>query len=235
MTPRLAVLAVVLAASLAAPTLAQGQTYRLVAADGTVYYTNAPTDPTYERMGLAVRPAVTPAVLTGAGDPRSLARVIRETADRYGVPERLVLAVIRTESGFNPWAVSPKGARGLMQLMPQTANVLGVRNVFDPAENIDGGVRHLRALMERFGHDLRLALAAYNAGEGAVTHHRGVPPYAETQDYVQKVLALFNGSAPAESVTAAAQAPAPTYRLVTGDGTVVYTNVEPRRAALPRR
>lgn len=224
-------LAAVVSASLVAPTPAQGQAYRLVAGDGTVHYTNAPTHPSYQRLlGLVVRPDARPAALTSSEEPTGLVRTIRDAAERYGVPERLILAVIRAESGFNPFAVSPKGARGLMQLMPQTASMLGVKNSFDPTENIDGGVRHLRSLIERFGNDVRLAVAAYNAGEQAVTYYRGVPPYAETRGYVQKVLALFNGGA----ATTAAPAPpppppAPTYRLIHGDGTVVYTNVVPPR------
>src|SRR5207247_5350223 len=116
---------------------------------------------------------------------------IKDAAERYGVPERLVQAVIRVESAFNPKAVSVKGAQGLMQLMPETASMLGVRNSFDPKQNIDGGVRHLRGLIDRFGNDLPLALAAYNAGEQAVMNHRGIPPYPETRDYVTKVLGLF--------------------------------------------
>lgn len=230
-TARLAALAAVLSASFVVlPAVAHGQTYRLVAGDGTIHYTNAPTDPSYQRLGIGVRPAVRPAVLTSSDEPSGLFRTVQEAAERYAVPERLILAVIRAESGFNPYAVSPKGARGLMQLMPQTANMLGVKNSFDPAENIDGGVRHLRGLIDRFGNDVRLAVAAYNAGEQAVTYYRGVPPYAETQGYVQKVLALFNRTTlPTSAAGASAPLPTPTYRLIHGDGTVVYTNVVPPR------
>ena len=116
------------------------------------------------------------------------AQEIREISDRYGVSTALVESVIRVESAFNPLAVSPKGARGLMQLMPETAQALGVRNSFDPRQNIDGGVRHLRRLLERYPGDLALVLAAYNAGEGAVDNHGGVPPYTETQQYIRRVL-----------------------------------------------
>ena len=116
------------------------------------------------------------------------AREIREISERHGVSRELVEAVIQVESAFNPLAVSPKGAQGLMQLMPRTANALGVQNAFDPRENIEGGVRHLRSLIGRYPGDLPRALAAYNAGEGAVDLHRGIPPYVETQRYVLKVL-----------------------------------------------
>lgn len=118
-------------------------------------------------------------------DLRGLATAV---AQRQGLDPALVLAVVAVESGFRAEAVSPKGARGLMQLMPATAAALGVSNAFDPAANLDGGTRHLGALMTRYGGDLKKALAAYNAGTGAVDVHRGVPPYPETRDYVAKVL-----------------------------------------------
>jgi soluble lytic murein transglycosylase-like protein len=114
---------------------------------------------------------------------------IKEVSARYGVPADLVAAVIEAESDNNPRAVSRRGARGLMQLMPKTARTLGVHDPFDPRANIDAGVRHLRALMDRFGdNNLPLVLAAYNAGEVAVIKHRGVPPYRETRAYVKRIL-----------------------------------------------
>jgi len=115
---------------------------------------------------------------------------IREACQRYDVPVHLVYAVIHQESAGNPRAVSAKNAKGLMQLTEQTARHLRVRNVFDPKENISAGVRYLRQMLDRFAGDLKLALAAYNAGPGAVREHKGVPPYAETRHFVQRVLAL---------------------------------------------
>jgi soluble lytic murein transglycosylase-like protein len=152
---------------------------------------------------------------------------ITEAAERHGVPVKLVHAVIRVESGFNPRAVSPKGARGLMQLMPQTASLLGVRDSFNPVENINGGVRHLKQLIDRFRNNLPLALAAYNAGEQAVTHYRGVPPYPETQGYVTKVMSFAGEGTDGASATVAGPAapPMPTFRRVDDDGTIVYTNI----------
>jgi soluble lytic murein transglycosylase-like protein len=113
---------------------------------------------------------------------------IRELATRYRLSEDLIAAVIEAESGFNPRAVSCRGARGLMQLMPPTAATLGVREPFKPRENIEGGVKHLRAMMDRFRNNVPLALAAYNAGERAVIRHRGIPPYRETRQYVKRIL-----------------------------------------------
>ncbi len=114
--------------------------------------------------------------------------IIKEAADRYGVAEDLIAAVIEAESQFNPRAVSRRGARGLMQLMPDTAASLGVEDPFSPRENIHGGVRHLRSLMDRFDNNVPLALAAYNAGHVAVIHHGGIPPYPQTRAYVNRIL-----------------------------------------------
>jgi soluble lytic murein transglycosylase-like protein len=113
---------------------------------------------------------------------------IDRTARRYGVPPSLVAAIVEAESAFNPRAVSRKGARGLMQLMPQTASSLDVEDVSDPFDNVDAGVRHLKRLLNRFDGNLPLALAAYNAGEQAVIAYGGIPPYPETRRYVTRVL-----------------------------------------------
>lgn len=120
---------------------------------------------------------------------RPFAAIIDRVASAHGVDPALVHAVIQTESNYQPRARSPKGAKGLMQLMPDTARAYGLRNPYDPASNIDAGVRHLRSLLDRF--DLRLALAAYNAGAGAVERARGLPPFAETTAYVTRVLDLM--------------------------------------------
>jgi soluble lytic murein transglycosylase-like protein len=213
-------LGVVLAGPQSAPA---AETFRFEASDGTVYYTNAPTDPAYRRMGFSGTRAgwlrIPPAEARS-----SYAQHIKDAATRYGVPEKLIHAVIRVESAFNTRAVSSKGAQGLMQLMPGTASMLGVRDSFDPGENIHGGVRHLRGLMDRFS-NLKLALAAYNAGEQAVNHYRGIPPYPETQGYVAKVLSYVDEDV---NVGAASMRVFPTRRVVQSDGTIVYTNIPQR-------
>ena len=127
------------------------------------------------------------------GDLREAAAL---AARRHGLDPTLVLAVVSVESGFRPQAVSPKGAQGLMQLMPRTAQSLGVVDAFDPEQNLDGGVRHLGQLLAAYDGDVERALAAYNAGEGAVHRHNGIPPYRETRAYVKKVLERYRAQAP---------------------------------------
>jgi len=136
----------------------------------------------------------------------------------YQVNPDLVRAVMGVESEYDQWAVSSKGARGLMQLMPATARRLGVLDPFDARQNIFGGTQHLRNLLDQFGGDVRLVLAAYNAGENAVLRYGGVPPYRETRGYVQKVEELLGGLAPAAPATQAAAfyAPSATSALRTG-------------------
>src|ERR1700719_558095 len=123
---------------------------------------------------------------------QSVNEVVNAASGRYHLDPDLINSVIHAESGFNPRAVSPKGAQGLMQLMPQTASRLGVANSFDPSDNLEGGTRYLRELLERYNFDLIKALAAYNAGPQRVEQYRGVPPYYETQAYVARIIRDFN-------------------------------------------
>jgi soluble lytic murein transglycosylase-like protein len=128
--------------------------------------------------------------------PESVDSAIETAASQHGVDPNLVRAVIKVESNFNPKAVSRKGAQGLMQLMPYTARNLNVTNAFDPAQNVDAGVRHLKSLLENYNGNLELSLAAYNAGSGAVDRNGGVPPYRETREYVRKITGLYQGGSP---------------------------------------
>jgi hypothetical protein len=172
------------------PAAARCDIYKYIDAEGVIHLTNVPTNPDirYEmilkerRVLLRVRPA----------DITKYDQLIIQASEKYNVDSALVKAVIKAESNFDHKAVSPKGARGLMQLMPATANSLQVRDSFHPEKNIDGGVRYLRYLLNLFNGDLSLALAAYNAGEAAVArHHYSIPPFRETQTYVQRVLHYF--------------------------------------------
>jgi len=119
--------------------------------------------------------------------------IIRQASSTFNVEPSLIKAVIKAESGFNHKAISHKGAQGLMQLMPSTADLMRVNDPFDPTENIYGGTRYLRKLLDRFGHDMELAVAAYNAGPEAVESHKGIPPYKETQTFVRRVIKYYNG------------------------------------------
>lgn len=125
-------------------------------------------------------------------DPKALNEVISSISDRHQIDPDLINSVIHAESGFNSHAVSPKGARGLMQLMPQTANQLGVNNSFDPNDNVEGGTRYLRELLEQYNFDIIKALAAYNAGPQRVQQYHGVPPYYETRAYIARIIKEFN-------------------------------------------
>jgi soluble lytic murein transglycosylase-like protein len=120
-------------------------------------------------------------------------KAIQDAAAKHNVDPNLVRALVKVESNFNPSAVSRKGAMGLMQLMPTTARELKVTNPFDPAQNVDAGVRHLKGLLNNYNGDVSLSLAAYNAGQGAVQRNRGVPPFAETRNYVRRITSLYGG------------------------------------------
>ena len=143
--------------------------------------------------------------------------LIRQAAEHFGVEFGLIKAVIHAESAFDPQAVSVKGARGLMQLMPRTARELGVRDVFDPRENVFGGTRYLKDMLQRYNNDLHLSLAAYNAGPNEVDRRGGVPPFPETTSYIRRVLNLMGGYA------GMASSGGKIYRVVK-NGRVILTN-----------
>jgi soluble lytic murein transglycosylase-like protein len=151
---------------------------------------------------------------------------IEQAAARHNVDANLVRAIIKVESNFNPAAVSRKGAMGLMQLMPATARQLSVADPFDPQQNVDAGVRHLKTLLANFGGDLRLSLAAYNAGEGAVQRANGVPRYAETTNYVKQITSLYwNGGTGRIRIPTGAN-PAPVHTFRDPNGVLNMTNTD---------
>ena len=192
MGPRSILFAAVLLAGTAA---ANSRIYMYVDADGVRHYTDVPDNNRYRLLRLA------PNEVTESGDhysPTILARasqydsIIEKAAASSAVEPNLLRAVIVVESGFNSRAVSKRGAVGLMQLMPATASRFGVSNPYDPKENIHAGALYLKFLMDRFGQNVRLALAAYNAGEYAVARNGGqIPPFTETMAYVPKVLRIY--------------------------------------------
>jgi soluble lytic murein transglycosylase-like protein len=165
-----------------------------------------------------------------AGIPANINQLVEQTANRYQVDPELVHAIIRVESGYDPKAVSSKGAMGLMQLVPATAQRFGVVNPFDPKQNLEGGVTYLKYLLDLFQGDLNLSLAAYNAGEHSVQRSGGIPAFPETQDYVRKVTSIYQSggaSMPAAKATTPKEPPkAPINRYVDAYGVVHYTNVE---------
>ncbi|NDY72564.1 lytic transglycosylase [Desulfobacter hydrogenophilus] len=175
------------------PCTALGDIYRHVDADGVVHFTNTPTAEGYtlylkEKKGGGL-PARTRRFKAG---PSIYDNIILKAARAFGVDHALIKAVIHAESSFNPKAVSSKGARGLMQIMPRNDASLNISNPFDPSQNIMGGTRYLKRMLIRYNEKLALALAAYNAGPSAVDKYKKIPPYEETQTYVQKVMSLYS-------------------------------------------
>ena len=175
---------------------AQADIYRYEDPEGTLHFTDTPMDKRFKvfmrdiRKDLQLRTAFK---LPGfARNPAEFEPIIRACSSEFGVDSSLVKAVIHAESGYNPNAVSRKGAQGLMQLMPKTAQGLKVADSMNPSDNIRGGVRYLRFLLDTFKGDESLALAAYNSGLGSVAKYGGIPPFPETRNYVAKVLSYRN-------------------------------------------
>ncbi len=198
--------AVVLAAALSVPPLSSraDDIYRYTDANGVIHFSNvgfsaphhvhrvtvATPHATRTRSGRThtVQPSMPTFVRNSYSD------MIERACARHGVDPALVHALVKVESNFNPRAVSRKGARGLMQLMPETAHEMHVRNSFNPAENIDAGVRYLRSLLDHYEGNIRLALAAYNSGVSAVQRWGTIPPFPETKQYVRKIMNLYHGT-----------------------------------------
>jgi soluble lytic murein transglycosylase-like protein len=192
-----------------------------------IYVNTGETISRVEWMTRSFRPNPTAAP---AAAPADIDKLVEQTASRFQVDPDLVKAVIRVESGFDAKAVSSKGAMGLMQLVPATAQRFGVANPFDPKQNIEGGVNYLKYLLDLFGGDLNLSLAAYNAGEHTVQRSGGIPAIPETQNYVRRVTSIYQtGDAPASgsSKIITHELPkAPITRYVDEFGVVHFTNVE---------
>jgi soluble lytic murein transglycosylase-like protein len=209
------------------PTAAQAdQIVVLVDENGRRIYVN--TGDTSTRVDWMTRSFRPGASAMSARTPADIDLLVEQTASRFHVDPGLIRAVIRVESGYDPKAVSSKGAMGLMQLIPATAQRFGVANPFDPKQNLEGGVNYLKYLLDLFGGDLSLSLAAYNAGEHSVQRSGGIPAIPETQDYVRKVTSIYQtGDAPAPAKTTPKEPPkAPIIRYVDEHGVVHYSNVE---------
>jgi soluble lytic murein transglycosylase-like protein len=210
---------------------AQADIYQFVDDSGVVHFTNVPSGQVKKTTKVhvearsampssaAARPAPTSTSRQRSEDiPGSYVNIINSACERHGVDPSLVHAIVKVESDFNPFAISRKGAMGLMQLMPQTASTMNVRDTFSPHENIEGGVKYLRYLLDRYEGNLSLSLAAYNSGETSVKKWGTVPPYKETQDYVKKIMQIYNGTG---------KTFAPRYTIYVGtnaDGTILLTD-----------
>jgi len=208
-----------------AVSVASAEIYKYVDEDGVVCYTDAPfgkksqrieedkVSPKREKADVLTRP--------------DFSSYVHQAAAKYDLEPELIKAVIATESNGNHRAVSRKGAKGLMQLMPSTANDLNVINPFNPEENIEGGTRYLKQLLERFDGNLTLALAAYNSGPKTVEKYGAVPPISETRQYVKKVFSLYNGKKNyvfSDMSSSPQKQYSPIYKIVLDDGTILFTN-----------
>ncbi|MCC6346366.1 MAG: lytic transglycosylase domain-containing protein [Nitrospirales bacterium] len=221
-------------------TISHADIYQTVGEDGTIFFTNTapgrtgkvfirerkpasePRRKQERKASLPLPPENVPAV-----SREEMHSIVEERARQHEVDAGLVKAVIRTESNWNPLAVSPKGARGLMQLMPGTASLLGVMNPFDPVENIDGGIRYLKMLLEKFSGDLPLALAAYNAGPKRVERSYSIPSIPETVAYVKKVISHYSGSNTEVAKISTGEirkSVTKIRKLIQEDGTILFTN-----------
>jgi soluble lytic murein transglycosylase-like protein len=226
---------------LAAAGPAAATLYSFTDENGVTHYTNVPSDPRFARVPGSSPPPI-PSSIPSA-EPLAAEKYDAEIArasERHGVDCALVKAVIKAESNYDNRAISRAGALGLMQLMPETARERNVNNPFNPVENIEGGVRHLKYLLNTFD-DLKLVLAAYNAGENAVRRYGGIPPFPETRDYVKTVLEHYGryaGIVPAPGASGVRAALRPEnapqiHTFVNAEGTRVFTNEPWRYAEAP--
>ena len=221
---RLVASAVCLFILVVCPTSIGGEIVNSTGPDGGRTYSNTrSTAVSPTNLPSSLEPGA-PAGARGKGQPPAgIGRLIDRIAQKHGLDPELVKAVARVESNYKPRAISRKGAQGIMQLLPATAKRFGVADAFDPAQNIEGGVRYLKFLRDLFPDNLSLVLAAYNAGENAVRKHRGVPPYRETRNYVRRIRRLYARHLP-DSAAGGMKPEIVSYRDSTGR--LVYSNLE---------
>lgn len=208
---------------------ASSDIFKYIDENGVTCYTDAPAGKKNQKIVAKSKKLIPEKRTPGksAAVSADYSSYIQKSARKYEIEPELIHAVIRTEFNGNNRAVSKKGAMGLMQLMPSTANDMNVSNPFNPEENIEGGTRYLRYLIEKFNGNLTLAIAAYNSGPKTVEKYGSVPPISETRQYVNRVLALYNGkkqydiSGPVEG---GQSRPDPIYKVVLEDGTILFTN-----------
>ena len=186
--------------------------YYYVDENGVLYFTNIPSDSRYKNI-ISEDGAIIKRKVRISPDYN---QIINNISRKYKVEASLVKAVIKVESNWDNTAVSKKGAIGLMQLMPSTVKAMNVKDPFNPAENIEGGTRYLRHLLDKFKGDLNLTLAAYNAGPETIGKFKGIPPIPETQQYVKEVLSVYNNTSGRTSTAI--------YRIIYSDGSILYTN-----------
>lgn len=208
--------------------------YKYVSADGSVIYTNMTKNPKYTSVKShnSTRPKAIKASFNlqkpNNIDRESYYTIADEKAKQYNLDPKLVKAVIRAESNWNPLALSPKGAMGLMQLIPSTALLMDVKNPYDPTDNIDGGVRYLKHLLEKFNGNLILALAAYNAGPALVEKKKAVPSIPETVEYVKRVMTYYQGNTNYQIYASIkkeiTQEITRIRKVILEDGTILFTN-----------
>lgn len=210
--------------------ISYGDIYKFTDSNGVIHYTNVPVDSRYKKFmsesfngynGSAFDDKYSYA-------PLFYQEIVARKSRKYNIHPALVKAIIKAESNWNPYAISRKGAKGLMQLMPRTALDMGVRNSMNPEQNIEGGTKYISMLLNLFSGNLDLALAAYNAGPGAVKKYGGIPPYRETINYVKKVNKFFitrSGGNPVRPLSSRIfTKKSRIYKTVMKDGTVLYTN-----------
>lgn len=204
--------------------LASADIYKYVDENGVECYTDAPSDETASKIYNEKTNTSIDIHQVDYKDTTDYHSIILAKAETYDVDPSLINAVIETESNWDCMAISTKGAMGLMQLMPGTASDMNVHNPFNPEENIEGGTKYLKYLLERFKGDLTLALAAYNAGPTAVEKYGYVPPFSETRQYVSKVLSLYNGNSSEHAASHRGRNSDKIYKVVLEDGSVLFTN-----------